>query len=167
VKKWILTILAGFLLFAGCSKNKEKIIPKKQLVEMMVDLYICDAVAMNTYLCSQLGGLDSSAIYSTFNSKYKYTKKDLAYTLKYYSSKPKKLTLIYDQVFAKLSKRADDFKTISEKFQYPNLKNIWQYTPTISIKADTTSYPSGFDIALDTTGTFFISAFIQISIEDL
>jgi len=155
-----------FLILASCKENKERIIPKKQLIDMMVDLYICDALAMNTYLCNQLGGIDSSVIYSSFISKYKYTKKDLDYTLKYYSAKPKKLTLIYDQVFAELSKKADDSQNVTKKFSYGNLKSLWFYDKKIQINADTSSYPSGFDIPLDTTGTFYISAQIKLSDKD-
>jgi hypothetical protein len=166
VKKWIYTLLTVCLILPGCRENRETIIPKKQLVEMMVDMYICDALAMNNFLCSQLGGLDSTAIYSSLTAKYKYTKKDLAYTLKYYSTKPKKLTLIYDQVFAELSKKADDAKIIADKYSYNNLQSIWSFKDKVNIDADTTSYPTGFDVPLDTTGTFVISAQIKMSVED-
>jgi hypothetical protein len=166
VKKWTYTFLTAFLILAGCSEKEGRIIPKKKLVEMMADLYTCDALASNNYLCTQLGGIDSTIIYSTLKTKYKYTKKDLDYTLRYYSTKPKKLTLIYDQVFAELSKRADDYRNVTNNFSYQNMKTVWYNKTPVLINADTTSYLAGYDVALDLTGTYIISALIKMTMED-
>jgi hypothetical protein len=165
VKHWIIAILI-FSLFIACGHKKPELIPKKQLIEMMVDLNISDALSLNSYIVSQLGGIDSTAIYSTFFAKHKYTKEDFDYTMEYYSAKPKKLTAIYDEVFAELSKRSDELRDMSEKFSYSGLKNIWSVTKPVHISGDSINYPDTYDIKTDSTGIFVITAQIKMTEDD-
>lgn len=155
------------LLVASCGNNKPKLIPKKKLIEMMVDLNIYDAISLDSYIVGQLGDLDSADIYSSFFVKHKYTKEDLDYTLEYYTNKPKKLIEIYDAVFAQLSKKSDELRNMSEKFSYSGLQNIWHYKSyddTLTI--DTKRKIDNYDIKTDSAGTFVITAQVKMTTDD-
>jgi hypothetical protein len=165
--KWWIFIFTFILLMSSCiNRNKPRLIPKKELVDMMVNLNIYDALSMDSYITGQLGGLDSTDIYSSFFSKYRYNKEDFQYSLQYYSSKPKKLSAIYDAVFAELSKKSDEMKLLSESFSYSGLKNIWNYGIPAQKELGITPKPNHYDINIDSAGTYVITTRIKMTTED-
>lgn len=166
LKNWVFTLLIVLLLASCIKKNTPKIIPKKDLIDMLVNLNIYDALAMDNYITAQLGGLDSSDIYSSFFSKYPYNKEDLKYTMEYYSSKPKKLAAINDAVFAELSKKSDELNKLKEYFSYSGLQNIWNYRIPEQKSQGTSNLSNHFDIKIDSAGTYVITAMIKMKTED-
>lgn len=158
-------ILLSVIISCG-DKNKPKLIPKAKLIEMMVDLNIQDALALDSYISNQLGGIDSVSIYSAYFSKYEYSKEDFDYTLEYYSNKPKKLITIYDAVFAELSKKSDELKVLNDKFSYSGLKNIWNLPGIIRLSGDTIHAIDTFDVKIDSVGTYVITAQIKMTTDD-
>lgn len=133
---------------------------------MMVDLNIYDALSVDSYITSQLGGLDSTDIYSSFFAKHIYTKEDFQYTLQYYSNKPKKLSAVYDAVFAELSKKSDELKELAENFAYGSLQNIWNYRIQTPSMLDSMNQPDHYNIKIDSTGTYVITAQIKMKAVD-
>jgi hypothetical protein len=167
LKKWLFALLVCLLIIACSNKNKPKLIPKKDLIVMMVDLNVCDAFSLDSYVVSQLGGLDSATIYSSFFAKHKYNKQDFDYTLQYYSNKPKKLIAIYDAVFAELSKKSDELKALSENFSYGGMQDIWRHKGNFPGRSDTLiKIKDNYEILLDSVGTYVITAQIKMTTAD-
>jgi hypothetical protein len=164
LRHWIFIIIICSLV-TSCG-NKPQLIPKKKLIEMMVDLNIYDALSLDSYVVSQLGDLDSADIYSSFFVKYKYTKEDLDYTLEYYANKPKKLIEIYDAVFAELSKKSDELKALEKKFSYSGLQNIWNHKPNDTTSLNLSKQANTYDIKIDSAGTYVITAQIKMTTDD-
>jgi hypothetical protein len=162
-------LLICFLsVFISCSQdNKQKIIPRKDLVNLMVDMHIADAIALNYNINEQFGGLDSALLYNTVLNSYGYTKEQFVYTLNYYTKEPEKLTKIYDEVFTILSRRSEETKALYSSYSVALTRNIWKPKQSRFIaRGDTAHYPSMFDFAVDTIGDFVIISEIKITTKD-
>jgi hypothetical protein len=97
------------LLFAGsCGSRKnmgeKNMIPEKDLVPLLTDIYITNGLLAIPYIYSEYSSLDSNSTYYLVIEKHGYTKEMMDKTMKYYFIKnPKKLNKIYDQVLGVLS----------------------------------------------------------------
>jgi hypothetical protein len=163
MKKWTFILLICLLQFSCFNKDRTKLIPRKELVPLLVDINIADALAVNNQNNNQLGKVDSAIFYGSIFKKHNHSKKELEKTLHYYSSSPKKLTSIYDEVFAELSKRSEEAKTTETKFSSRSNKIIWKSTKAIFVEGDTVSYPKAFDIPVDTLGSYLITANVKMT----
>ncbi|MBN1596777.1 MAG: DUF4296 domain-containing protein [Bacteroidales bacterium] len=157
-----LIIILSILLFSCSSGRKENVIPKKDLVSLLVELHITDAIAMNTRYSDYFGGLDSTLLYSTVFEKYGYTKEELTNSIKYYSKNPDDISDIYNEVFSELSKRTEDLRIKNTKYSYGNTKFLWRMKNIRYIKGDTARYPSAHDIPVEGKGTYLIYATIKM-----
>ncbi len=167
MRKWLFISLM-LLSIVACNKSEyDNIIPRRVLVPLLVDMHIADAIALNTIVSNQFGGLDSTILYQTVLEKYGYTKDDLVQTLEYYSSKPEKLIAIYDDVFSELSKQSEKAKKLYSATTVAQTYHIWKPNKKrYSVHGDTVLYPPVFDISIDTTGTFVLSAKIKLTSKD-
>jgi hypothetical protein len=105
-----LLILALILILGGsCTERKSKLpdnnlIPKKELISLLVDLHIADGLLSLPKINARSSSLDSITSYIQVIEKHGYTKEDMDRTMKYYFiNKPKDLNKIYDQVLGILS----------------------------------------------------------------
>ena len=167
MKKWLFIFLA-LLSIVSCRKSEYRnVIPRRDLVPLLVHLHIADAMALTTTISRQFGGLDSAILYKTVLDKYGYTKDDLEQTFTYYSLKPEKLLEIYDDVFSELSKQSEEARKLYSSTSDAETFPIWKpKKKKYLIRGDTASYPPVFDIKIDTTGTFVLSAQIKITPKD-
>ena len=158
MRKWLLFFVL-FLLALSCNSRRNKdLIPKDDLVPLLVDLQIADAIALNNPLNQNLGRLDSALLYGTILEDYGYTKQQLAYTMEYYSGRNEEMTAIFDDVFSELSKQSEEVKEKYYMTSGAETDRIWQAeNQMIKIIGDTASYPDPFDIPIKTTGTYVLS----------
>lgn len=167
MRRWLLYFTILLLIF-NCSRTEQKkVIPKRDLVSLLVDIHIHDAIAMNYNINEQFGGLDSAILYSTVLDSYGYSKEDFIRTIEHYTKDPEKLIKVYDDVFSELSKRAEETKTLYETYSTRKTKLIWK--PKIvhyRIYGDTASYPAAFEITIDTSGTYVLSTEIKMTKKD-
>ena len=99
----ILIFLALILLFSCNRRDRNRLIPRKDLVPLLAELHVTDAIATSGTIADQFGRLDSTILYSKVMERYGYTKEELFFTLDYFTGKPEILMEIYDEVFALLS----------------------------------------------------------------
>jgi hypothetical protein len=167
MRKWLFLLLS-FLFFVACKQDHhQKMIPKRDLVPLLVDLHIADAIALNHTINENFGRLDSSIMYGTILEKYGYTKEQLALTMEYYSGDVEKMTEIFDDVFSELSKQSEETKELYNSTRPSRTREIWKpENRSIKTKGDTVSYPGPFDIDIDTTGSFVISVDIKLNPQD-
>jgi len=142
-------------------------IPRRDLVPLLVDMHIADAMALNNMVNEQFGGLDSTMLYQAVFEQYGYSKDEFVRTLKYYSSEPEKLIEIYDDVFTELSKKSEEAKELYSSTTVSRTYRIWKPNQTrYTAYGDTTMYPPVFDVEIDTSGIFILSAEIKIAPKD-
>src|SRR5674476_950523 len=90
------------LLIGSCNTQKIKIdkknlIPEKELVPLLVDIYMSDGLLSNTKIKVRFSSLDSIATYYQVIEKHGFTKEMMDNTMQYYFVKDaKKLNKIYD-----------------------------------------------------------------------
>jgi hypothetical protein len=101
-------ILFSFIL-GSCSKNNEfgkrvKLIPEKDLVSVLTDVYLADGLMTVPEIRNKYGEQDSIQNYIDIIEYHGYTREDMDKTINhYFTKKPKKLITIYDKVRVKLS----------------------------------------------------------------
>jgi hypothetical protein len=104
-----LILLLSVLLSGSCTSRKKKLdrsnlIPKKELISIITDVYITDGLMAIPTIRDHYTPVDSVSSYRDVIVKHGYTKEVMDKTLKYYYiKKPKVLIQIYDQVLAALS----------------------------------------------------------------
>ena len=166
MRKWLFISLM-VICIASCKNNQYNIIPRRDLVPLLVDMHIADAMALSTKISENFGGLDSTLLYQAVLDKYGYTRDNLDQTLQYYSSKPEKLIGIYDDVFSELSKQSEQAKTLYSSTTVSQTYPIWKSKKTrYTVRDDSASYPPAFDVKIDTSGTFVLSVKIRIFPDD-
>ncbi|MBA7564310.1 hypothetical protein ES708_05973 [subsurface metagenome] len=156
-----------FIIGSCTPKEKGKLIPRKDLVPLLIDMHIADALALNHSISEQFDNLDSSLLYSSVLTKHGYSKEELISTLENYSSKPDKLIKVYDEVFSALSKKSEEAKAIRNKYSLSSLDIVWKPDAfRFVISGDTVHYPSAFEFPIDSIGTYILTASIKMTSED-
>ena len=162
----LILILLATLSCNSCTR-KEKIIPRNDLVELLVDLHIADAIAMNHSINENFGKLDSAILYRTVLEEHGYTRQQMEASIKLYSRDIEKMMGIYDDVFARLSKRSEDSKELYSAASPSRAHHLWKApTSRYFVKGDSLKYPDPFELEVDTTGKFVLSAEIKLSLQD-
>jgi hypothetical protein len=158
-----LLILILFSLIAGsCSSRKNSLnhrhlIPEKELVSILTDVYIADGLITIPKIHNWFASLDSLSSYSFIIQKHGYTKETMEKTMKYYFIRePKKLIKIYDQVLGILSRR----ESLIEKeilLELEGIPNLWTDEDFYFFPDPSASDSSRFDFTLDRTGIYTLN----------
>lgn len=165
--KWIFSILTFVLLLSCKNSDSNRLIPRKDLVPLLVDLHVTDAIAVNTTISDQFGKLDSTLLYGTVMDKHGYTKDELFTTLNYYTNKPQTLMEIYDEVFALLSASSEEAKAEYHMYSSGGTSHLWRPKKNrFEIESDTAQYPVFDSIPIDSMGTYIINLSIKLNRED-
>ena len=163
MKKWILFLLVLTVIACKEKNDEEKIIPRRDFVELLVDLHITDAIATNHTINENFGRLDSAILYHTVLESHGFTKEQMIRSMNYYSSDPEELVEIYDDVFSRLSKQADEAKELYSSTSASRTYRIWKAPKNrYTAYGDSISYPEPFDINVDTTGTYVLTAEVRM-----
>ncbi len=167
MRTWLLFVFV-IITFISCNhKEREKYIPRKDLIPLLVDMHIADALAVNRTINNQFKSLDSSLVYSSVLNKHGYSKNELVKTMEYYTTKPEKLAKIYDEVFSELSRKSEKLKATRDKYSYSNSDNVWKSTNSrYRITGREAMYPKAFEFPIDSLGTYIINVLIKITDED-
>jgi len=166
MNKWLCIILICLSQFSCTGKNNIKLISRKELIPLLVDLNIADAISSSPITTSQIGPIDSGRFYGSIFLKHKHTKLELDKTIDYYSGKPKILSVIYDEVFAELNKRSEKFKSDNLKFSFKFRILIWAFQKPINIDGNSVNYLDPFDIRIDSIGNYLIIATTRLGKKD-
>ncbi len=154
-------ILLVILLFAAasCGENsffaRRKLIPEKNLVPLLTDLYITDGLLQYPGVRDRFNNKDTISSYLDVIKKHGYSKEQLDKTLQYYFvNDPKKLQKIYDQVLARLTEiqsRADEVKS-------PDYSgNLWDLKNSVNVPEEGPVNPGYFNIQIKDTGTYTLT----------
>ncbi|MFN8240042.1 MAG: DUF4296 domain-containing protein [Bacteroidales bacterium] len=156
-------ILLMLTLLVGTSCNKEgknenrKLIPQKELVSLLTDLYLTDGLLAFPTVRAQFSKRDSIANYVDVVEKYGFTKERVDYTMNYYFvNDPKKLEKIYDQVLAKLSDMQSKLEMISSS-EARATDNLWNLNTVFSLPEEGVQNVGRFNIPISDTGRYTLS----------
>jgi Domain of unknown function (DUF4296) len=161
--RFTLLLLILYSLIAGsCSSRKNKLdqsnlIPEKELVSVLTDLYLTDGLLNLPKIRNRFSSLDSSSSYIHVIEKHGYSKTTMDKTMKYYFIKnPRKLIKIYDQVLGKLS--AMESIVEREALQVEGRKeNLWKGKEFYLFPDPAGTDSARFDITLNKTGLYTLS----------
>ena len=126
-----ITILLFSFIISSCTKNNEswkrvKLIPEKDLVSVLTDVYIADGLLTVPDIRMKYGETDSTQNYIDVIEHHGYTKEEMDKTINHYFTKnPKKLITIYDKVLVRLSEMealVDKSMPVNGIFE----NNIWK-----------------------------------------
>lgn len=157
-----INILFGLLIMVSVSCNhdskrirKRDLIPEKELVPLMTDLYIGDGLLQYQPVRSKFSTKDTITNYIDIIKKHGYSKEKMDKTLLYYFvNDPKKLQKIYDQVLARLSEiqsRLETDKPVTAS------NNLWSQKTSFLLPDEGTNNAIYFDIPISDTGYYSLS----------
>jgi hypothetical protein len=81
------------------------LIPQKQMIEVLVDIHVADAVVEQKYGTANPNLALTSALYSRIYQNYNITAAQYKTSYKYYEAHPKLMDDMYEQVITELSKK--------------------------------------------------------------
>lgn len=150
-------LLLIILVSVSCGNRESKpdLIPQKDLVTLLTDLYITDGLLINYEIRQRFAPMDSTLNHSRVIEKHGYNKRQLDLTLKYYFiNNPKKLQKIYDQVLAKLSELQSRLETEPD---VDSEDNLWILKKSYTLSGNVTADSTFFSIPVVDTGTYNLS----------
>ncbi|MCX7953782.1 MAG: DUF4296 domain-containing protein [Bacteroidales bacterium] len=98
-------IILVFLTLFSCTNNAKQppnIIPKDTLVDILIDMHLCDALLNINEIISKYDSIKATALYLSVLKKYKINKERFLKTIDYYSDNPNLFNKIYEQAIEKL-----------------------------------------------------------------
>jgi hypothetical protein len=105
----IITIL--IISFIGCNKEEQKKrIPRKEFVQLLVDIHLMDGMLSNSDFRRKLAKRDTADYYNELIREHGYTKAQFDSTIDYYSHDLKEFDKIYQKVLSQLSQKESRIK---------------------------------------------------------
>lgn len=152
-----LIIFLTLLFSCKSSQSNNKLIPTKELVNVLTELYVADGLLSLPPIHFVFASKDSISNYIDIIQRHGYTKKRMDYTMRYYFEKnPKKLENIYDQVLTQLNRK----QALLEK-EVPTAPilpyNLWKGPGSFAVPETGTKNPVWFTIPIKDTGNFMLS----------
>lgn len=167
--KYLSGLLIVCIVVFACTRKKSKmaVIPEKEMITIIKDMHIADGTFMVSKRRSELMNADSVNYYDPIFEKYGYTRSQFDSSIAYYSTKPEILTKIYDQVLEELSVyEAEVEKKMKEKYVYNVDVNLFNDKVSWDLPQDGAQEKIDFNIPIEGTGTYSISAEIKMYEDD-
>jgi hypothetical protein len=152
-------LFISLTLLSSCksSHSQNRLIPTKDLVDVLTELYVADGLLSLPPVHFKFAAKDSTSNYVDIIQRHGYTKERMDYTMRYYfEKKPKKLENIYDQVLTRLSEK----QALLEKEVPPApvvLFNLWKGPGSFEVPETGTKNPAWFNVPIKDTGNFMLS----------
>jgi hypothetical protein len=158
INQFIMVMLISVTFLYSCkrSDNNNKLIPAKDLVEVLSELYIADGLLAFPPVRVRFSAKDSTSNYIDIIKRHGYTKERMDNTMQYYfEKKPKKLENIYDQVLTRLSEK----QVLLEKEDPPVPQvalNLWNGPGFVEVPETGIKDPVWFSIPIKDTGNYVL-----------
>jgi hypothetical protein len=156
----IITVISMFAISCSTRKNKvdrNGLIPEKEIVSLLTDLYIADGLLMLPGVRNEYSELDSNTVYIQIIEKHGYTKARMDQTMKYYFIKnPQKLIKMYDQVLGALSEMESRAQN-EAALMIESVTNLWPGKKKSYYPGYDDNDSSFFSLALARPGKYTVS----------
>lgn len=157
VSKFGLLLLVAVTFLYSCNfRNNQKLIPEKDFVKVLTELYVADGLLTLPSVRNYFSAKDSILNYIEIIQKSGYTKERMDRTLRYYyEKKPKKLENIYDQVLRNLSEKQ---LVIEKAIAAPKTSplNLWTGPAAFSVPESGIQDIASFSIPIKDTGNYVL-----------
>jgi hypothetical protein len=159
INQLILVLLIPATLLYSCksSDTNHKLIPAKDLVDVLSELYIADGLLAFPPVRARFFAKDTISNYVDIIQRYGYTKARMDYTMRYYFEKrPKKLEHIYDLVLTRLSEKQALLEKEIPVFPVVPF-NLWKGPGYLAVPETGTQNPVWFTIPVKDTGNYVLT----------
>jgi hypothetical protein len=159
------------LLLVSCYSKTEQIsrkdlVSSKDMVDILTEIHLAGGILNLPGINRRFAFKDSVTNYMDILDRYGYSKAQLDNTMKYYFvKKPKQLQEIYDQVLINLSELETRIDAELPKPE-DSVKNLWEGKLSYSLPDDGIKEAVWIDIPVRDTGTYKLTATIQVYTDD-
>lgn len=159
----VFLFLAIFL--SGC---KSETIPEKDMVKILAEVFITDAVVATSTNSFEFSKRDSIEYYAPIYSKMGYTDKQFTATMKYFFDNPQVFDSVLDKVVNRLSVMEAELEArIAKEIVKPRMVktdsvNLWKQKTTWGFPADSDQDSLYFKIPVKDFGTYTLSALVKV-----
>ncbi len=154
-----------FLIAFSCSKKKEKdVIPEKEMINILIDIHIADAILNKLSLFDRkLSEPESLSYYNQVFKKHKITREQFYRSFKYYMNDLDRFVQMYKVVKDSLSRRLNYYDSL----EMLSLKgyDVWTLKRKYLVKGEVNHI--NFRINDPEPGVYLLSANIYIYPDDL
>ncbi len=161
----ILYIFMGLVGLLGCDK-KAQVIPKDELVGILVELQMADALGQNQKINPMFDSIDHSTLYMSVLKHHKYTMDDLDSTLAYYAKDGKTLDAIYNKVYTRLNKKMVQLQAQHNELTGGSGSQVWNLSRSIS-RQGYSAKGETLNIPLDDTCTCGLKIKLSVNPTDM
>ena len=168
MKKLYWFLIAFLLISISCNKGEKRInykdtIPPEDLIPLITDIHLADAVLGMPSFLKRMPGRDSLSNYQDIFDSHGYSSDQFELTLKYYADHPVEFEVIYEKILSNLSKLESEIK--SHRYGYDELEspeNLWLEKPEWFLPEDGGQIKIPFSIPIDQAGFYIIRARIKM-----
>jgi hypothetical protein len=166
---FILVIIS--FITGSCSSRKNKvdkknIIPEKELVPILTDLFLADGLLETPMVNRWYAQSDTLQAHRDVLKSHGYTKEDMDKTMKYYFiRKPKKLIELYDQALGILSEM-ETRNDVEVNLLQSKVTNLWKGKDSYFIPDSSLTGNDGFEMEMSNTGIFYLTFTVTLSAVD-
>ena len=162
----IMSVMAGSCSSRKNNIDKKNLIPEKEMISVLTDIYIADGLLAIPSINSKYFLLDSITAYTQVIQKHGYTKEMMDKTMKYYYiAEPKKLIRIFDQVQSILSEM--DSRVEKESIIFlAHISNQWPGKDFYSLPSLKGNDSTRFDVILPKSGYYNLTFSVTLYPDD-
>ena len=108
---WVLIVL----VIAFACQDKKKVIPRDELVPVLVDIHMLDGAVRHSRFRDDVKMPDSIDVYEYVLERHGYTQEQFDSSMNYYSRNPRRFEQIYQEVLARLNRKETQVKERQEE----------------------------------------------------
>jgi hypothetical protein len=158
-------IIVFLLIGLSCSQyGKHRLIPEKQLVKILVDIHIADAISFSGKYRDLFHSNDTTYYFERLFSKYNVTRSQFDSTISWYSGDPEKYDVLYTKVLDNLNRM---MASINDKVRADSMLtqagNLWNRKRDWILPDDGPKENISFAVKVQTQGRYLLSARIKIN----
>jgi hypothetical protein len=147
--------------------KKTDIIPKENLVPILVEIHLADALLQMSVVRENYPGRDSISNYQDILKKYGYTKERFDRTIEFYENDPEELNDLYEEVVNELSQLQSGIIQRTRQVTPDELiSDLWNQKTVWHLPDDGRINRIGFKIPVKEPGKYTLTATIRMHPDD-
>jgi hypothetical protein len=147
--------------------KKKEIIPKENLVPILVEVHLADALLQMPLVRQNYPGRDSISNYQDILKKHGYTKELFDKTIEFYKNDPDELNDLYEEVVSKLTQMQSEIRQFSREATPDDLiTNLWDQKTVWHLPDDGRVNRIAFKIPVKEPGRYILTATIRMHPDD-
>ncbi len=168
--RWI--TLFFIILALACHQPKDRItktdiIPKENLVPILVEIHLADALLQMSIVRQNYPGRDSISNYQDILQKHGYSKRMFDHTIEFYENDPDELNDLYEEVISELTQLQSETRPHSRQItQDDPVPDLWNQKTVWHLPDDGSMNRIDFKIPVKGTGRYILTATIRMHPDD-